>query len=396
MANGKQDRFINRIPSKYHDLIKEKLEGTFDTGKPTDYQEHLAYALFGATHSNIRDSSILNFNPKTTPPKVTTLPYKLTCDAILDCPALVDNYYFNPLCWGYPLIYIGLDTQLYFYNPTLKQSGEISSDSSSIITSLAANATYIARADQGKTLQIIDTQTLNAVATQKTRCVFSQMISDGEQFYLSSMDSKVVTHYDPRNNSFPFSLKLPFAPIGFAYNSLSQTIGISSPESIQLFDIRNLRTHARAQLVLEFREHKSPSKALTFFGRDKIASGGGREDQHIKIWNTQTGKLYSEINSGGQVCNIHWIDANGIAVTNGYRTNTVSIYKLKRNKLSLDGQTELSDRVLFSAQNPADTTQIATGSLNEQLRLWSIWSPHKPIQKQESSRLEFLSDIQIR
>lgn len=396
MANSKRDRFVNFIPKEHHEIIKAKLRGTFDDEEPTDYQEHLSYALFGATHSNIRNTSILNYKPKTIPPKAVTPPYKLTCGSILDCPDLIDNYYFNPLCWGYPLIYIGVDTQLYFYNPTLKRPGEIPSDNSSIITSLAANATYIARADQEKVLQIIDSQNSNVVNTKKTGCVFSQMISDGGVFYLSSMDSKIVTHYDPRNNSFPFSLQLPVAPIGVAYNPLSQTIGISSAESIQLFDIRNIATEAQLQSILEFREHKSPSKALTFFGRNKIASGGGRDDQFIKIWNTQTGELYREVNTGGQVCNIHWIDANGIAATSGYNTNSVSVYRQAGSGLSLDAQTKLSDRVLFSAQNPTDTTQIVTGSVNEQLRLWSIWSPHKTAKKQELSCSELLSHIQLR
>lgn len=396
MANSKRDRFVNRIPEEHHDIIKAKLGGIFDSEEPTDYQEHLAYALFGATYSNIRDASILNYKPKTTPPKAVIPPYKLTCETVLDCPDLVDNYYFNPLCWGYPLIYIGMDTQLYFYHPALKKNGQILSDRSSPITSLAAGATYVARADKGKTLQIFDTQTSKEINTKKTRCVFSQMLSDGEQFYLSSMGSQIVAHYDPRNNSFPFSLQLPVAPIGIAYNPLSQTLGISSAESIQLFDIRNLGTEARRQSILEFKEHKSPSKALTFFGRNKIASGGGKDDNFIKTWNTQTGELYREVDTEGQVCNIHWLDANGIVATSGYNTNNVSIYRQKGNGLSLDAQTDLSDRVLFSAQNPADATQIVTGSVNEELRLWSIWSPHKPVHKQESYCSDLLSRNQIR
>jgi cell division cycle 20-like protein 1 (cofactor of APC complex) len=396
MAKNKRDRFVNLVPEEHVDIIRAKLKGSFDAEEPTDYEEHLAYALFGVTYSNIRDASILNYKPKTTPPKAVIPPYKLTCETVLDCPDLVDNYYFNPLCWGYPLIYIGIDAQLYFHHPTLKINGQIPSDSSSTITSLAAGATYVARADEGRTFQIIDTQTANTVNTKKTRCVFSQMISDGEQFYLSSMGSQIVAHYDPRNNRFPFSLHLPVAPIGIAYNPLSQTLGISSAESIQLFDIRNLGTEARRQSILEFKEHKSPSKALTFFGRNKIATGGGNDDHFIKTWNTQTGEVYREIDTGGQVCNIHWLDANGIVATSGYNANNVSIYRQKGSGLSLDAQTELSDRVLFSAQNPADTTQIVTGSVNEELRLWSIWSPHKPVQKQVSYCSDLLSLPQIR
>lgn len=392
MAINKRDRFINPIPQEHREVTKAKLLGLFDSTTPSLYEEHLAYALFGVTHSSIRDTSILNYNPKTSPPKPPTPIYKLTSEATLDAPELVNDYYLNPLCWGYPLVYIGLGTQLYFYDAKLKKSGAIPSNNTSPITSLAANAAYVARADESKVLEIIDTQTMGTVNTHNTDYVFSQIVCDKEnKFYLCSNKSDAVMHYDPRSNNYPFIIQIPDQPIGIAFNPVSQTLGVNTLESIQLLDVRQLR-----QPTLEFKEHKSPSKALCFFGKNKIASGGGSRDQYIKIWDTQTGKLYSEVNTGAQVCNIHWIDANNIATTSGYSTNNVNIYRQHGKTLYLDAQTALPERVLYSAQNPADPTKFITGNVSEQLNLWSIWKKQKTIQKQDSYYSDLVRQNQIR
>lgn len=393
MTYSQRDRFINPVPRNHRDVVKAKLNGVFDAEMPSDYQEHLAYTLFGATSSNIRNASILYYKPDTSHPKAdTTPPYKLSSERILDCPELIKDYYLNPLCWGYPLIYIGLGFNLYFHNPLLNSSGEIPSDGLARITALAATATYVARADDEMHLQTIDTQTCAVVNTKNSGCVFSQIIPDGEQFYLSSKNNQQIKYYDPRTNSFPFSFGVALPPIGIAYNPLSKTLGISTPESIKLYDARNPGRVNSAPAILEFKGHKPPSKALAFFGQNKIASGGGIADKYVKIWNSQTGQSYSEVHTEAQVSDIHWIDRANIAVTSGDHKSAVSIYRQKASKLRLDAENTMPAPVIYSAQNPGNKKEIATVSKNEVLGLWSVKTVQTPITPES----DLLTGYQIR
>ncbi|WP_298625357.1 hypothetical protein [uncultured Legionella sp.] len=113
----------------------------------------------------------------------------------------------------------------------------------------------------------------------------------------------MITHYDPRTNKFSFELKFPLEPIGMTYNPQPKTIGVcvgsGERQSIQIMDIRAINRDGQSNLLHTFKEHQSPSKALRFFGPNKIASGGGNNDRYIKIWDTRTGKLFSQAHTGG-------------------------------------------------------------------------------------------------
>lgn len=397
MTLSKKDRFIKPIPAEKQALAQATIEGVVDSAPASSYSDQLCHTMFGSTHSRIKKASVFGDRSRMAPPKPASPSYKysLTCDRILDAPDLVNDYYLNLVSWGYPLIYIGLGKQLYFYNPDSRTHGLIPSESPERITALSASPAYVAKADVGGTLNMIDAQTLTSINTIPTDYVFSKIVSDSDNnFYLASRDSKVVACYDPRNNRFPLAFELSRPVLGIAYNSLSNVIGISTDSSIQLYDRRSTGTEP----FMDFKGHRSPSKALAFFGRNKIASGGGSDDRSLMVWNTLAGQLYSKVDTGGQVCDIHWINENSVAVTGGYGACGVSLYQQKETGLSLDAREVLCERVLFSAQRPGSATKIATASLhenspNEELRLWSIWSPTKAASKQKPSSLASIPQL---
>ena len=399
MSRSKKDRFIRPIASENKDLAQAKIGGIFDSPSSV-YSEHLSHGIFGVTHTHMKEASIFASPVQTAPPRPVLPPYKhtLTSGDTLDAPGLVNDYYSNLLCWGYRLVYIGLGEQLYFYNPETKKTGLISSDSFAPITAVSASREFVAKADAGKSLDIIDGKTLTTTSTIEADCVFSKIISDSnDNFYLASKAAGRVTQYDPRNNSFLFSLNIRDLVVGIACNPKSHLIGVSTSESIKLYDTRYLRIGMRTpEPKVEFKGHKPPSKALAFYGQDKIASGGGDKDKYLKIWDTKRGELSSKSYVGGQVCDIHWINAQCVAVTSGFNTNSVSLYQQKGDKLYLDAQETLDGRVLFAAQHPTDTTKIATGSIGSPNGLLKLWSIFTPVRKQKPSILSSSDSLQLR
>jgi cell division cycle 20-like protein 1, cofactor of APC complex len=73
--------------------------------------------------------------------------------------------------------------------------------------------------------------------------------------------------------------------------------------------------------ILKSNKHKAAVKAIAWNPHkpNMVLSGGGTHDQTIKIWNSSTCKIESEIDTGSQVCAMkispHY---NEIVTSHGY------------------------------------------------------------------------------
>lgn len=58
----------------------------------------------------------------------------------------------------------------------------------------------------------------------------------------------------------------------------------------------------------KFGHHTAAVKAISWNNHQHgiLASGGGTADKKIRFWNTLTGNLLSEVDTGSQVCNLMW------------------------------------------------------------------------------------------
>lgn len=131
-----------------------------------------------------------------------------------------------------------------------------------------------------------------------------------------------------------------------------------------------------------FTEHKAAVKALAWSPHQQgiLATGGGTADMKIRFWNTITGTLLSEVDTGSQVCNLMWSrTANEIISTHGYSSgkvqNQVQLwrYPSMQQIATLTGHTT---RVLYLAMSP-DGETIVTGAGDETLRFWDLNSPSR-------------------
>ena len=95
-------------------------------------------------------------------------------------------------------------------------------------------------------------------------------------------------------------------------------------------------------------------------------------DRRIKFWNTSTGSMIQEIDTGSQVCNLNWSkNSNEIVSTHGYSQNQIVVWKYPSmtQVASLTGHTY---RVLYLAMSP-DGQTVVTGAGDETLRFWKCF-----------------------
>lgn len=107
-----------------------------------------------------------------------------------------------------------------------------------------------------------------------------------------------------------------------------------------------------------------------------IASGGGDADRSIKTWNINTSETVRIVKTDSQVCNLHWISpVDQLVSSHGYTHNSVAVWKPTTSSFSqvalFTGHTK---RALYMSHSPDDSV-IVTGSPDETLRFWNVYSP---------------------
>lgn len=366
-----QDRYIpTRTTYEVElELQKAKLHGLFDADE-TAYTDSLCRAIWGTSYKALQNAPILNFSmPKPTPivKKVNRF-YSLENSRILNAPNMCTDFYYNPLCWG-QVIYIGIGNVLYSYDPASSTNQKILEHT--VTTASSYNQETIAQADETQTLRLIDART-HQIQQSIVRGLFTAIVPDeaNHGFYMIDRVNDSFAHYDMRSQNHTSYYFAGAKPVGLAFNN-RYTVVISEKSSITTWDIRKLETLP----VLKFNGHITTSKTISFSPyEDKIvASGGGTADKTVKIWDTTTGKIRAEENAQAQICSIHWINKHGFFATEGFSSNRVSCWPLKEHSVELEVASPAhQDRVLFSAQNPVDPTQIVTASPDETIRFWSV------------------------
>ncbi|KAI9568894.1 WD40 repeat-like protein [Boletus coccyginus] len=128
----------------------------------------------------------------------------------------------------------------------------------------------------------------------------------------------------------------------------------------------------------KFHEHTAAVKALAWDPHVSgvLATGGGTQDKHIRFWNTFTGTMLNELDTGSQVCNLIWshtshelVSTHGFSSTTAQNQICIWRYPSLSQVASLTGHTH---RVLYLAMSP-DGETIVTGAGDETLRFWNAF-----------------------
>jgi cell division cycle 20-like protein 1 (cofactor of APC complex) len=158
---------------------------------------------------------------------------------------------------------------------------------------------------------------------------------------------------------------------------------------VYLWNLKKQEAEARID------SHKAAVKALAWSPHQQnlLLTGGGSSDKTIKIWNTLSMTMISEIQTESQVCNLLFSkNSNEFLSTHGLYDNQIIVWKYPTlEKICvIERPNSHADRVLYLSESP-NGENIVTGSSDETLKFWNIF-PAKETKKQ-SSLLPSMKDL---
>lgn len=146
---------------------------------------------------------------------------------------------------------------------------------------------------------------------------------------------------------------------------------------------------------LTITQHHSAVKALTWSPHQQhfLLTGGGYIDKKIRVWNTISMNMVSEIDAESQVCNLLFSkNSNEFVSTHGLTGNQIILWDFASMKKTcvIDGPQSHSERVLYLSGSP-DGQTIVTGASDETLKFWNIFPEAQ--RQHHSSLLLSASDL---
>ncbi|KAL4960591.1 WD40-repeat-containing domain protein [Aspergillus stella-maris] len=316
------------------------------------------------------DSQRILETPRKQPRYVNKVPYK-----VLDAPDLQDDFYLNLVDWGSSnVLGVGLGNSVYMWN---SQSGRVTKlcelkDDTVTSVSWIQRGTHLSIGTGKGLVQIWDAERCRRLRTMIGHTNRVGALAWNDHILTSGSRDRHIFHRDVRSpDQYLRRLSGHKQEVcGLRWNTEDgQLASGGNDNKLLVWDKLNETP------LYRFSDHTAAVKAITWSPHQHhlLASGGGTADRTIKFWNTATGSLIKEVDTGSQVCNLAWSkNSDEIISTHGYSQNQIVIWKYPRMEqiVSLTGHTF---RVLYLAMSP-DGQTVVTGAGDETLRFWRIFN----------------------
>ncbi len=380
------DRFIPDRISTITPLARAKLstpDSSLNDASPignTPYQDALCRVLFGKTIEEAQNEPLLKMNHRR---RISTLEtaatqknsprsvYQLKLLEDLEAPEISNDIYSHLLSWSESKqLALGLKHKLLSYDFTTKQVTRLTNfgifdrvkavqwiDGSHLVAGSDANELVFVDAmtqQRYRELHLAHNITLFEKWENRKDFLFADEI--GVCHLYDTRQSK--SHRVTKNNASITTLKT------FGGNLMA--IGLSN-NNISVVDLRK-----GAIPLATLKGHQAAVTALTFYDQHCIVSGGGYDDQTIKIWDLRSFKEYQSIPTDSQVCNLHLTHHKILISTHGFESNEIRVWQISEGSIRLiQTLTGHKDRVLYSTLSP-DQKYLATASPDESLKIWDL------------------------
>lgn len=325
--------------------------------------------LYSISPINYTSQSILQ-TPRKQPRPISKVPYK-----VLDAPELQDDFYLNLVDWGSAgILGVGLGSSVYMWN---SQTGKVNQlcklPDGDKVTSVSwiQRGSHIAVGTHQGFIQIYDAERSRRLRTMTGHTARVGALAWNDHILSSGSRDRLIYHRDVRSPA-QYLRRLAGHKqevCGLRWNTEDgQLASGGNDNKLCVWDklsetpLYRLSSHVAAVKAITWSPHQ----------RHLLASGGGTADRTIKFWNTSTGSLIKEVDTGSQVCNLAWSkNSDEIVSTHGYSQNQIVVWKYPKMEqvVSLTGHTY---RVLYLSMNPEGTT-IVTGAGDETLRFWKVF-----------------------
>ncbi|KAJ6116405.1 hypothetical protein N7512_006130 [Penicillium capsulatum] len=307
--------------------------------------------------------------PRKQPRFVNKVPYK-----VLDAPDLQDDFYLNLVDWGSGnILGVGLANSVYMWSSSTGEVNKLCELKDDTVTSVSwiQRGTHLAIGTGKGLVQIWDAEHRRRLRTMIGHTNRVGALAWNDHILTSGSRDRLIYHRDVRSpDQWLRRLSGHKQEIcGLRWNTDDgQLASGGNDNKLMVWDKLNQTP------LYRFSNHTAAVKAISWspHQRHLLASGGGTADRTIKFWNTATGALTKEVDTGSQVCNLSWSkNSDEIISTHGYSQNQIVIWKYPRMEqiVSLTGHTF---RVLYLAMSP-DGQTVVTGAGDETLRFWKIF-----------------------
>ncbi|CBF83655.1 hypothetical protein AN2965.2 [Aspergillus nidulans FGSC A4] len=316
------------------------------------------------------DSQRILETPRKQPRYVNKVPYK-----VLDAPDLQDDFYLNLVDWGSSnVLGVGLGNSVYMWNSQTGRVTKLCELKDDTVTSVSwiQRGTHLSIGTGKGMVQIWDAERCRRLRTMIGHTNRVGALAWNDHILTSGSRDRHIFHRDVRSpDQYLRRLSGHKQEVcGLRWNTEDgQLASGGNDNKLLVWDKLNETP------LYRFSDHTAAVKAITWSPHQHhlLASGGGTADRTIKFWNTATGSLIKEVDTGSQVCNLAWSkNSDEIISTHGYSQNQIVIWKYPRMEqiVSLTGHTF---RVLYLAMSP-DGQTVVTGAGDETLRFWKIFN----------------------
>ena len=315
------------------------------------------------------DSQRLLLSPRKPPRAVSKVPFK-----VLDAPDLADDFYLNLVDWGSSnILGVGLGHCVYMWNSISGRVTKLCELADDTVTSVSwiQRGSHIAIGTNKGLVQIWDAERCRRLRTMTGHTARAGALAWNDHILTSGSRDRLIFHRDVRQAD-QYLRKLVGHKqeiCGLRWNAEDgQLASGGNDNKLMVWD------KLSETPLYKFSDHNAAVKAIAWSPHQHslLASGGGTADRKIRFWNTATGSMVQEIDTGSQVCNLAWSkNSNEIVSTHGYSQNQIVVWKYPSmtQVVSLTGHTY---RVLYLAMSP-DGQTVVTGAGDETLRFWKCF-----------------------
>lgn len=317
------------------------------------------------------DSQQLLQTPRKQPRYISKVPYK-----VLDAPELADDFYLNLVDWGSSnVLAVGLGSKVYMWNSASGRVTELCSLTDDTVTSVSwiQRGSHVSIGTDKGYVQIWDAERCRRLRTMTGHTARVGALAWNDHILTSGSRDRNIYHRDVRS---PVQHMRKLAGhkqevCGLRWNTEDGQLASGGNDNrLMVWD--KLKEEAP---LFKFSNHTAAVKAIAWSPHQHhlLASGGGTADRSIKFWNTSTGSIVKEVDTGSQVCNLSWSkNSDEIVSTHGYSQNQIVVWKYPRME-QVVGLTGHTYRVLYLAMSP-DGQTVVTGAGDETLRFWKVFN----------------------
>nr|XP_032837352.1 cell division cycle protein 20 homolog [Petromyzon marinus] len=307
-------------------------------------------------------------------------------ERVLDAPAVRNDFYLNPLDWsvdnvvcvalGHAGTYLW-DAETGNVTQHMKMEGRYYPSSLSWVPT---RGNILAIGTSFNTVQIWDVERNKCSRSMQGHMGRVSSLSWNGHLLSSGSRSGQIHHDDVRMMQHHVATLSGHSQevCGLAWSPCGRLLASGSNDRKLLLWANGITSSAPLRAL---RQHTAAVKALAWcpWQASLLASGGGANDHHIRLWNVNTGICFKAVDAVSQVCSVLWSSEH---------KELLSAHGYPRNQLALWAYPEmvpiakLLGRVLQVAASPDGSSVMSLGA-DESLRLWRCFQGDKSRKKKQ-------------